>query len=176
MFKLNFIIYWKGAIILMKKIYLFSIFILMFLLSSCGNTFDDAIKTASEYKKIQFEVHDHNNLPSIEEIKEKLTPFLKENFLETEIANRTIALSINVAKTKQVNINPEKIEFKVNDKSKNDVEIELTYSMNLVLTDVKNSKSKIKLEGTMDLEKINDQWRIRYDNYNKEELLKLVDQ
>lgn len=56
------------------------------------------------------------------------------------------------------------------------VEIELTYSMNLVLTDVKNSKSKIKLEGTMDLEKINDQWSIRYDNYNKEELLKLVDQ
>ncbi|WP_405154859.1 hypothetical protein [Paenibacillus sp. FSL K6-0108] len=136
------------------------------------------LTTADLYKKAEFTVdkYDEEHTMTREALEAKgeiLKPFLTSKYFVAKMADRNIALPLQVANKESVTLHPEDMNFSV--KENRGDSLLITYTLNLILTD-KNGKEtrNIPLEGDITFLQENNQWLIQDDTYNIKELQNLV--
>ncbi|MGC5775476.1 hypothetical protein [Paenibacillus pabuli] len=134
--------------------------------------------TANQYKKAEFtgDEYDEEHTMTREAVEAKgdiLKPFLTSKYYVAKMADRNIALPLQVANKESVTLHPEDMNFSV--KENRGDSLLITYTLNLILTD-KNGKEarSIPLEGDITFLQENNQWLIQDDTYNIKELQNLV--
>lgn len=146
----------------MRKVMFF--LIILITTTACNNSIDqEAIKFATEFKTIQYEVLDFRNPPNVEEITEKLKPYLSDEEFKKQHANRVFDLPIKLAKELQYNILVQDITFEKYEEN-NDDSLKFNYQMDLILKDEDgNINYNITKNGQMTVTKTKKEWKISRD-------------
>jgi hypothetical protein len=136
------------------------------------------LTTADQYKKAEFTVDEYDEehtmtREALEAKGEILKPFLTSRYYVAKMADRNIALPLQVANKESVTLHPEDMSFSV--KENRGDSLLITYTLNLILTDKNGQEARhIPLEGDITFLQENNQWLIQDDTYNIKELQNLV--
>lgn len=136
----------------------------------------NAVKIATIYKSTELEINNYENVLEpkyVNQQYEKIRPLLTEKYYEKQYNNRNITLPLQVAKKEKSTLKPENIKFTFK-KNEGDT-ISLDYSLILTLLSKEGQENKnIPIEGVITLSKINNEWRVEYDDFNIEKLRDLA--
>lgn len=134
------------------------------------------MKTAQEFKEAQFNVERYHYQDGItpelmNEVRNKLSPFQTEDFLEKQTKNRILILPLLVAWSQKSTLSLEELKFEPISQDKERKIINLSYTGTLVLDE---EGEKINLSGVMSLKNTNKSWKVTYDNFNAKDLFNLA--
>ncbi|WP_223068033.1 hypothetical protein [Paenibacillus caui] len=144
--------------------------------ASTSSDESEVIELASKYKNVEYGISNYEEElkpESVEKQNELIKPFLTETFYEKQYKNRNIILPLQIASKEKSILKPENQQFKL--KEKNENSISLNYTLKLMLLNKQGQETKnINIEGILTFTKVNDTWLIQSDNFNIEDLRKLV--
>lgn len=156
--------------------YLISLCLTVMFLASCANKTDDAIQFATEYKQIQFDIKGYGysgdmSMDVLDQLKERLAPFLTENYMDYQLKNRIMGLPLILAwKHNATSYKLDEMHFMVTEK-KEDL-VNLSYNTNVIFMDENEEEiNKTTMEGIITLIKLNNSWKVDFDNFNVSDFL-----
>ncbi|MBU5355090.1 hypothetical protein KQI74_22660 [Paenibacillus barcinonensis] len=158
---------------------IFALSIIFFILLTGCNTVEEsaAIKVARDYKTTEFnlDVIDASSPERIEKQLESTELYLTEDYYFKQYNTKNISLPLQVAEKEQAVLSTKDLQFNVNNKNNDDENIILNYSFILLLNNKESRQNKkINVEGLLTLKEINGKWLIQNDEYNIDELKKLL--
>lgn len=149
----------------MKKTLFIFLFFVLFTGCSASSDEQTAMKTAKEFKEIQYNIIDYTEINNLGEYQrnllKKLEPYLTEEEYKDFAANRSAGVAASIAKNYKTNIHLEDITFVKNQEDKEKGMIGYRYTITLKLSGEVNQT--ITEKGTMVLIKTANGWKISYD-------------
>ncbi|WP_046216377.1 hypothetical protein [Paenibacillus wulumuqiensis] len=147
-----------------------------------------AIAVAKKYKETEYTVPDYKNLdiefqiptetddppklpPSIQQHYDQLLQYATESALTYTLENRLLDVPLRLAIHGKSPVSPQQLELHADPVLKVKGIMEIDYKMNIQLD---RTKEQLPLEGTMQLQQIDGQWKVIHDAYDSTDLSNLI--